>query len=151
MFTLAISCLTTCNMVLFVDLTFQLPMQYCSYIIGLLLSPVTSTTGCFCFVFLLWLCLFILCGVISPLISSSILGTYQPGELIFQCPFCLFILFRFNLLSFLCPLQCLLFKFPFPVFFWLFGIFFFSTLVISVSTLTVNLHMLFFQWQLWAL
>ena len=25
-------------------------------------------------------------GVISPLISSSILGTYQPGELIFQCP-----------------------------------------------------------------
>ena len=25
-------------------------------------------------------------GVISPLISCSILGTYQPGELIFQCP-----------------------------------------------------------------
>ena len=49
MFTLAISCLTTCNMVLFVDLTFQLPMQYCSYIIGLLLSPVTSTAGCFFF------------------------------------------------------------------------------------------------------
>jgi len=36
--------------------------------------------------FWLWLCLFILCGVISPLISSSILGTYQPGEFIFQCP-----------------------------------------------------------------
>ena len=36
--------------------------------------------------FLLWLHLFILSGVISPLISSSILGTYQPGELIFQCP-----------------------------------------------------------------
>ena len=36
----------------------------------------------------------ILSGVISPLISSSILGTYQPGEFIFQCPsFCLFILF----------------------------------------------------------
>ena len=34
------------------------------------------------------LCLhpFILSGVISPLISSSILGTYQPGEFIFQCP-----------------------------------------------------------------
>ena len=31
--------------------------------------------------FLLWLRLFILSGVISPLISSSILGTYQPGEL----------------------------------------------------------------------
>ena len=36
--------------------------------------------------FLLWLRLFILCGVISPLISSSILGTYQPGDFIFQCP-----------------------------------------------------------------
>ena len=35
---------------------------------------------------LLWLCLFILSRVISPLISSSILGTYQPGEFIFQCP-----------------------------------------------------------------
>ena len=34
--------------------------------------------------FLLWFCLFILSGVISPLISSSILGTYQPGEFIFQ-------------------------------------------------------------------
>ena len=36
--------------------------------------------------FLLWLCLFILSGVISPLISSSILCTYWPGEFIFQCP-----------------------------------------------------------------
>ena len=36
--------------------------------------------------FLLWLHLFILLGVISPLISSSILGTYRPGEFIFQCP-----------------------------------------------------------------
>ena len=36
--------------------------------------------------FLLWLCLFILSGVISPLFFSSILGTYQPGEFIFQCP-----------------------------------------------------------------
>ena len=35
--------------------------------------------------FSLWLSLFIPSGVISPLISSSILGTYQPGELIFQC------------------------------------------------------------------
>ena len=34
--------------------------------------------------FLLWLSLFILSGVISPLISHSILGTYQPGEFIFQ-------------------------------------------------------------------
>ena len=36
--------------------------------------------------FLLWLHLFILSGVISPLISSSILGTYSPGESIFLCP-----------------------------------------------------------------
>ena len=35
--------------------------------------------------FSLWLCLFILSGVISPLFSSSILGTYRPGEFIFQC------------------------------------------------------------------
>ena len=31
------------------------------------------------------LCLFILSGFISPLFSSSILGTYRPGECIFQC------------------------------------------------------------------
>ena len=36
--------------------------------------------------FLLWLHPFILCRGISPLISSSILGTYRPGEFIFQCP-----------------------------------------------------------------
>ena len=36
--------------------------------------------------FLLWLHPFILSGVISPLISSSILSTYRPGEFIFQCP-----------------------------------------------------------------
>jgi len=35
--------------------------------------------------FLLWLCLFILSGVISPLFSSSILGTYWLGKFIFQC------------------------------------------------------------------
>ena len=46
-----------------------------------------------CVLFLLWLCLFILSGVISPLISGRKLGTYWPGEFIFQCPFCLFILF----------------------------------------------------------
>jgi len=36
--------------------------------------------------FLLWLHLFILSGIISPLISSSILDTYQPGAFIFLCP-----------------------------------------------------------------
>ena len=65
MFTLAISCLTTSNAPWFMDLTFQVPMQYCSLQHRiLLLSPVTSTTGsCFCFgsipsffleLFLLW-------------------------------------------------------------------------------------------------
>ena len=43
--------------------------------------------------FLLWLRLFILSGVISPLFFSIVLGTYRPGEFIFQCPFCLCILF----------------------------------------------------------
>ena len=44
--------------------------------------------------FLLWLHLFLLSGVISPLISSSMLGIYWPGEFLFQYPFiCLFILF----------------------------------------------------------
>ena len=50
-FTLAISCLTTSNLPWFVDMTFQVPMQYCSLQHRtLLLSPVTSTAGyCFCF------------------------------------------------------------------------------------------------------
>ena len=50
-FTLAISCLTTSNLPWFMDLTFQVPMQYC-YLQHwtLILSPVTFTTGCcFCF------------------------------------------------------------------------------------------------------
>ena len=43
---------------------------------------------------MLWLRHFILSGVISPLISKSILGTYRPGEFIFHVlSFCLFILF----------------------------------------------------------
>ena len=51
MFTLATSCLTTSNLPWFVDLTFQVPMQYCSlWHWSLVLSPITSTTGCcFCF------------------------------------------------------------------------------------------------------
>ena len=51
MFPLAISCLTTASLPWFIDLTFQVPMQYCSLQHQtLLLSPVTLTTGyCFCF------------------------------------------------------------------------------------------------------
>ena len=46
-FTLAISCLTTSNLPWFMDLTFQVPMQYCSLQHQTLLPwPVTSTTGC---------------------------------------------------------------------------------------------------------
>ena len=91
MFTLATSCLTTFNLIWCMDLTFQVPMQYCSLHNQTLLPlPVTSTTGhCFCFG-----CLFILSGVISLLFSTCISGTYWPGEFIFQCPIFLpFILF----------------------------------------------------------
>ena len=95
MFTLAISCLMTSKWPWYVDLTFQVPLQYFSLQHQTLLpSPVTSATGCWFFFFFFWLHPFILSGVISPLISSSILGTYQHGEFIFQCPiFLLFILF----------------------------------------------------------
>ena len=81
--TLAISCLMTSNLPWFMDPTFQVPMQYCSL----------QYQTCFhhlhihnWVLFLLWIHLFILSRVISPLISRSILGTYWPGEFIFQCP-----------------------------------------------------------------
>ena len=50
-FTLSISCLTTFSLPWFMHLTFQVPMQYCSLQHWtLILSPVTSTSGCcFCF------------------------------------------------------------------------------------------------------
>ena len=84
-FTLAISCLTTSNLPWFMDLTFQVSMQHfyadwCHQ--SSLPSPVTPTLG---IVFALAQP-FILSGVISPLFSRSILGTYRPGEFIFQCP-----------------------------------------------------------------
>ena len=85
MFTLAI--LTTSNLPWFMELTFQVPMQYCPLQHRTL--SVACTTGV-----LLWFHLFLLSGVISPLISSSILGTYQPRESSFSVlSFCLFILF----------------------------------------------------------
>ena len=81
-FTVAISCLTNSNLPWFMDLTFQVPMHCCS------LQHWTSITSHIhnWVLFLLWLNPFILSGVISPLISSSILSTYRPGEFIFQCP-----------------------------------------------------------------
>ena len=54
----------------------MMPSNHCILCRSLLLPPSI----------LPWLHLFILSEVISPLISSSILGTYQPGEFIFQCP-----------------------------------------------------------------
>ena len=51
MFTLAISYLTTSNLPWFMDLSFQVPIQYCSYSIRLYFHhQVTSITGC-CFYF----------------------------------------------------------------------------------------------------
>ena len=84
MFTFAISCLTTSNLPWSMGLTFQVPMQYCS-----LQHQTTSITSHIhnWVLFLLWfLSSFFLEKVVSPLISSNILGTYQPGEFIFQCP-----------------------------------------------------------------
>ena len=91
MFILAISCLTTSNLPWFMGLTFQAPMQYCCLQHRtLLLHQLHPKLG---IVFALAPSL-ILSRVISTLIFSSILGTYQPGDFIFQCHiFCLFILF----------------------------------------------------------
>ena len=79
-----ISCLTTFNLPWFMDLTFQVPMQCCSLQHWTLLS-ITSHIHNWV-LFLLWLHPFILSGVISLLISYSILGTYRPGEFPFQYP-----------------------------------------------------------------
>ena len=53
--------------------------------IALDLASITSHIHSWVF-FLLWLHPIILSGVISPLISSSILGTYWRGEFVFQYP-----------------------------------------------------------------
>ena len=87
-----ISCLTTSNLPRFMDLTFQLPMQYCSLQHQiLLLSAVPSTIGhCFCF------------GSISSLflelfLHRSPVSYWAPTNLRISSfsvlSFCLFILF----------------------------------------------------------
>ena len=80
------------------DLTFQVPMQYCSLQHWTLIpSPVTSTIG-WCFLFG---SVSSFSGVISLLISHSILGSYRPRELIVQCPIILsFMLFMLVILVF---------------------------------------------------
>ena len=80
-FTLVI-CSNTSNLPWFMDLTFQVPMQYiCSLQHQSFTTRNIHNWALFC----LWLCLFILPGAISPLFFSSLLDTYQPGEFIFQC------------------------------------------------------------------
>ena len=90
--TLAISCLTTSNLPWFMDLTFQVPMQYCSLEHQtLLLSPVPSTTGC-CF------CSCSVSSFFLELLLYSPPGAYwAPTDLgsssFSVIPFCLFMLF----------------------------------------------------------
>ena len=90
MFTLAISCLTTSNLPWFMDLTFQVPVQCCSLLnFTSIMSHIHNWA-----LFLLWLHLFILFGVISPLFSSSIWTPTDQGSSPFSViSFCLFILF----------------------------------------------------------
>ena len=90
-FILSISCLTTSNIPWFMNV---IPRSYAILLFtASALASISSHIHNWV-LFLLWLCLFILSGVISPLISSSILGTYQPGSSSFSIlSFCLFILF----------------------------------------------------------
>ena len=59
-----------------------------SYAISFFLAMdfTSITSHIHCQMFSLWFCLFILSACISLLLSNSILGTYRPGESIFQCP-----------------------------------------------------------------
>ena len=92
-FTLAISCLTTSNLPWFMDLTFQVPMQYCSLQLQTLLpSLVISTTGfCFCFgsVSSFFLELFLHWSLVTYWAPTN-LGSSSFSVI----SFCLFIVFR---------------------------------------------------------
>ena len=80
------------NLPWFMDLTFQVPIQYFSLQHHILLSPpnTTTTKHHFCFGPATLFCLELLVVVIC----SSMLDTCQPGGLIFWCHiFCLFIQF----------------------------------------------------------
>ena len=92
MLTLAISCWPTSNLPWFMDLIFQVPMQYCSLQHRTLLpSPVTSTTGCyFCFgsISSFFLELFLLSSPVAYWAPTD-LGSSSFSVLCF----CLFILF----------------------------------------------------------
>ena len=83
-FTLAISWLTTSKFALIHGP--DIPDSYAILLFTASdLASITSHIHNWVSLFL-WLHPFILSGVISPLISSSILGTYRPGEFLFQYP-----------------------------------------------------------------
>ena len=92
MFTLVIFCLTTSSLPWFMDLTFLVPMPYCSLQHQTCFpSPVTSTTGCcFCFHFIssCFLELFPHSSSV-PYWASADLGSLS----FIVISFCLFILF----------------------------------------------------------
>ena len=91
-FALAISCLTTSNLPSFMNLTFQVPMQYCSLQHQTLLSPpVTSITECHSCLgwatsFLLDLLVVVFCFYAVAYWTSSNLGGSFSGIM----SFCLF-------------------------------------------------------------
>ena len=89
-FYLAISCLTTSNLPWFMDLVFQVPMQYSSLQHQTSLpSPATSTTG---IAFALALCLHSFWSYFSTLLAYW--AATNVGSSSFSViPFCLFILF----------------------------------------------------------
>ena len=92
MFTLAMSCLTTSDLPWFMDLIFQLPMQYCSLQHQILLPPSVTSTAvcCFCFgsVSSLFLELFLHWSPVAYWAPTD-LGSSSLSVL----SFCLFILF----------------------------------------------------------
>ena len=91
MFFFAISCLTTSNLPWSMDLTFQVPMQYCSLQHWILLpSAVTSTTVCcFCFGFVssFFLELFLHCSSVVYWASAD-LGVHLSMSCVFAFPYC---------------------------------------------------------------
>ena len=110
-FSLAIFCLTTSNLPSFMDLTFQVPMQYCSLQHWALLpSPVTTTAViCFCFfsISLFFLELFLHWSLVVYWAPTT-LGSSSLSVL----SFCLFKLFMgfsrqeyWNVLPFLSPVN----------------------------------------------
>ena len=93
-FTHVISCLTIFSLPWFMDLTFQVLMQYCSLQHWtLLLPPDTSTMSVISA--LAWL--FILSGAVSSFFLNSILDAYQPEWLISWCHIFLPLFVRFSL------------------------------------------------------